>query len=287
MTQPRRFVCVLSAFILMLSVCAFLVGCGKQPAATWAQGEIAEDKVTSAVSNMRSYYGITDDATWASFVKQRGYDSSKQTSENSGVSALGKAKEGSSGDIDDALLGANVEQGDSADASQEGTEEGASGNGQEAVDETGTVEEMRDYVIEQLVRQEIINKEIEKRGIKVSDEEVDAFVDQVRSYVESQYMPGVFESYLQMQGYKDLNAYKEEARTQLIQAKLQQEIATTTAEDGTESIDQSKWTEWLDGMYADAAVKINPAPSDLPYAIVETSESTSASQSSSASESSE
>ena len=272
MALSKRVVCVMGVFALAMCMLACFVGCGKQSAATWSGGDLTEEEVTTAVNNLRSYYQIQDDETWASFVKQRAYDTSDQETDLSSTSAVGYAKEQDpSKTYTDSDLGANVDLGDTTAKSEE------------PKDETGTTEEMREYVIGQIIRQRIIEKEIESRHLSVTDQEVDDAIDQLRAYVEAQYMEGVFESFLQMQGYKDLNAYKKEVREQLIQVKLQKEIAGTTDENGNESIDQAKWKEWLDGKYAEANVKINAPAKELSYAIVETSsESSSASTSSSA-----
>ncbi len=267
MAFSKRVACVMGIVALMVSMCVCIVGCGKQPAATWSHGEVSEDDVTTVVNNLHTYYGITDDDTWALFVKQRAYDTSSQKNDTSSTSALGYAKEKEpKANLTDADLGSNVDLSSSSDSTTE----------DEPKDETGTVEELREYVIEQIIRQRIIDEEIKARNITVSDAEVDETIDQLRQYVEAQYMEGVFESFLQMQGYADLNAYKKEIREQLIQVQLQKEIAgTITGDDGKETINSTKWNEWLDGKYAEAKVKINPPTIQLPYALVETSSSTS------------
>lgn len=271
MAFSKRVMCVVGTVALVLSVCVCLAGCGKQAAATWSHGDVSEDDVTKVVNNLRTYYSISDDDTWAQFVKQRAYDTSDQQNDTSSTSAISHAKnQDSNTNYSDTDLGSNVDLSSSSSSATEDTPK----------DETGTVEELREYVIKQIIRQRIIDEEIKSRNITVSDEEVNEAVEQVRQYVEAQYMEGVFESFLQMQGYSDLNAYKKEIREQLIQVKLQKEIAgTITGEDGKETINSAKWNEWLDGKYAEANVKINPPTIELPYALVSTSASSSESSS--------
>ena len=133
----------------------------------------------------------------------------------------------------------------------------------------GTVEDMREYVIEQIVRSELVQREIKNRKIEIADEEVDACVEQQRAYVEARLMEGVFESVLQRQGYKDLDEYREGIREQLKQLKLQNDVSTITTDDGQEISGKAAWSIWFDKLYEDAHVKINPAPQPLSYAIVE------------------
>lgn len=235
MTLLKRVRLALAIAGVTALACLCLSGCGEPLAATYDGGNVTEDDVTLTIENMRTYYGLTEDADWAEFVKTRAYD----TGENSMQTAVEKAA--------------------AANKPAEDTTE-------------GTVEDMREYVIEQIVRSELVQREIKNRRIEITDEEVDAYVDQQRAYVESRLMEGVFESVLQRQGYKDLNEYREEIREQLKQLKLQNDVSTITTDDGQEISGKAAWNIWFDKLFEDAHVKINPAPEPLSYAIVEIAE---------------
>lgn len=284
MTLCKRAVCVFAMALFAMCVCVFASGCGKQPAATWAHGEVSEDEVTNVANNMRSYYQITDDASWAQFVNSRAYDTSEELAKAAGNTAIQDAKDkSSSASYSSSDLGANIqsEGADSAGSDSANTEGANNANGDAAAANDGTVEEMREYIIGQIIRQNIIDREIKERNITVSDEEVNEFIEQQRASVETQLMKGVFESYLRSQGYASLDAYKEDVRKQFLQLKLGQEVAGKDAEDGSKTVDSEAWLKWLDDMYANANVKINPAPAELSYAIKTTSSGASASASSS------
>ncbi len=286
MTLYKRAVCVIAMAVFAMCACIFAAGCGKQVAATWAHGDVTEEKVTTAANNMRSYYQIKDDASWAQFVSSRAYDTSDELANAAGNSAIQEAREkGSDAGYSSSDLGANTESAATDTANADGSQNADANaqNTEAAAANDGTVEEMRAYIIEQIIRQDISDREIKERNITVSDAEVNQFVEEQRANVESQLMKGVFESYLQSQGYANLDAYKEDVRTQFLQLKLAQQVAGKEAEDGSTTVDSQKWLEWLDQMYADANVKINPAPADLPYAIKTTSDGASESQSASSS----
>lgn len=232
MTLLKRARLALATIAVTIIACTCLAGCGELLAATYDGGNVPEETVTATIENMRTYYGLTDDADWAEFVKTRAYD----TGESSMQTAVEKA------------AAANK-------PAEDATE--------------GTVEDMREYVIEQIVRSELVQREIKNRKIEIADEEVDAYVEQQRAYVEARLMEGVFESVLQRQGYKDLDEYREGIREQLKQLKLQNDVSTITTDDGQEISGKAAWSIWFDKLYEDAHVKINPAPQPLSYAIVE------------------
>lgn len=134
----------------------------------------------------------------------------------------------------------------------------------------GTVADLRTYVINQMIRQDVIEHEVEVQGITVSDEEVDSYVEQQRQMVESMYTEGVFESYLQMVGYEDLEAFKEEAKETVAEQKLEEQVTSSTDSDDENSDDSSDsdddaWDEYVDGLVAAADVHINDMPTDLSY----------------------
>ena len=151
MTLLKRARLALATIAVTIITCACLAGCGEPLAATYDGGNVPEETVTATIENMRTYYGLTDDADWAEFVKTRAYD----TGESSMQTAVEKA------------AAANK-------PAEDATE--------------GTVEDMREYVIEQIVRSELVQREIKNRKIEIADEEVDAYVEQQRAYVEARLM---------------------------------------------------------------------------------------------------
>lgn len=244
MTLLKRLAAT-SAVIMALVACLGLAGCGEPVAATYDGGQITEEDVTTTIKNMRVYYGLTDDAAWDEFIKTRSYDMGESGSMQTAVE---KAAAGA------AAAASQAEDGDQPE---------------------GTVEDLRSYVIEQLIRSELIEKEIKDRDIQVSEEEIDAYVEQQRAYIESRIMEGVFESVLERQGYKNLDEYKEGIREQLKQFKLQQAVSTVTGDDGQEISGKVAWNIWFDDVYEKANPKINPAPDSLDYSVAEASEQSS------------
>ncbi len=227
MTRFKRLLVTICAGALLACGAMGLFGCGGQAAATWAHGQIEEDDVTTTIENMRTMYGLSDDSSWASFVKARSYD------------ADASSKEGD-----------------------------------------GTVAELREYIINQMIRQDVIEHEIETQNIQVTDEELNAYVDQQRQAIESQYMPGVFESYLEQQGYASIDEFKEQAKQTLAEQKLQEQATGSTD-------DTDAWNEYVDGLVEAAQVQIKDMPSGLSYDVdlsaVDTTDSGSAADSGSGS----
>lgn len=232
----RVSVVVVAAIALTLS-CVLLTGCGEPVAATYDGGKVTEEEVTQTIETMRTYYGLTDDEEWDKFVTERAYNTEGSTSSMTAVEKA--AAQAPNAKTDDEDLG------------------------------PGTLEDMRAYVIEQIIRSQLIEREIKNRNYQISDEEVDLYVEQQRTYVESMIMEGVFESVIQRQGYKDLNAYKDAIREQLKQLKLQNEVSALAEEDGQEVSGKAAWSIWFEKLYADAHVKINPAPEGLVYNVIE------------------
>lgn len=219
-----------------LITCLCLVGCGEPVAATYNGGSIPEEDVTNTIRNMRAYYGLEDQEKWDEFVKTRQYDTGTSVAQTA---------------VEKAAAGAAAAAGKTNEDQTEGTEE-----------------DMRAYVIEQLIRSELIEKEIKNRNLVVDEETVDAYVEQQRTFIESRIMEGVFESVLQRQGYKDLEEYKDEIREQLKQVLLQNEVSTVTLDDGQVISGKAAWNYWFDQLYEKSNVKINPAPQPLDYSVV-------------------
>ena len=260
MALLKRMFCVFGIAALFSFAVFCLAGCGEEPAAKWAHGEVTEDEITTAVTNMRSYYSLTSDSDWATFVKERKYESDSDVSE--GTTLEDANEKGENAEISQDRLGANIAE--------------EVRNPESEKDESkpeGTATDLRSYMAEQLIRQDIVDYEVKEENITVSDEEVNEYVDQQRASVEAQYMKGVFESVLQKQGYANIDAFKDSVREQLAEQKLQEKVAGTAGEDGTVHVNNGTWKNWLDDKYANANVTINPATAALSYEIVETSES--------------
>ena len=229
MQKLKRVVAAGMALALAGCLSVGLTACGSKEgvAATWANGEITEEQVTNYVENMRSLYGYSSNASgWEDFLKKRTYDI-EQTSDLSELTKEESKKE------------------------------------EEAKKDEGTVQEYREYVIKQIARNDVVEWEAGQRNLEVTDEELDAEVEKNKAQVEAQYMSGTFESILQMQGYKDLDAYKEELKTSMQVDKLEQEIVGCKSTD--EKWDQDKWDKFVDGLMDYANLQINEMPSNLSY----------------------
>ena len=74
MTLLKRARLALATIAVTIITCACLAGCGEPLAATYDGGNVPDVTVTATIENMRTYYGLTDDADWAEFVKTRAYD---------------------------------------------------------------------------------------------------------------------------------------------------------------------------------------------------------------------
>ena len=238
MSFSKRICSAMIVLCVTALSCFCLVGCGEPIAATYNGGNIKEEDVTTTIQNMRVYYELQDDAAWAEFIKTRKYET-----ETSGTMQTA---------VEKAAAGAAAAAGQAAEERPE-----------------GTVEDMRAYIIEQLIRTNLIDAEIKSRNLMVEEADIDAYVEQQRTFMESRLMEGVFESVLQRQGYKNLEEYREEIRNQLKQVKLQNDVSTVTTEDGQVYSGKAAWNYWFDDLYGKSNVKINPAPSPLEYAPVE------------------
>ena len=228
----RHAVLVLSA-VAALALSALLAGCGQQQAATWAHGQILEEDVTSQINSMKS------SATSSSST------SSDESSDNS---------EDSSDDGDKWVTYIKERSYDS-DVSDEDKEKA-----------DGTIADLRKYVIDQLMRTSVINYEVAQKNYEISDEELDSYVEEQQSLYESYYgqgMSGTFESILQLMGYKNLEAFKTQAKGTLQTRKLQEEI--TGKDEGDDDFDEDAWDKYVDGLVENADVHINDMPSDMSY----------------------
>lgn len=245
MVRLKRIAVLASAACMFVLGCLALAACsGDQIAATWAHGEVKEDEVTTAITNMQTNYGLTDASSWQSFIENKYYDPDSLTSSSDSSS-------------------------DSSSSSEDSSE-----------DTQGTVNDMRTYVINQLVRQQVIDWEVEQQNIQVSDDEVESYVDEQRKAVEEQYMEGVFESYLENTQGMTLDEYKDQVRKQLAEQKLEEQVTGSTT-------DTDAWDKYVDGLVSYAEVKINDAPANLSYDPANMSSSSSSSDDSDSEESSD
>lgn len=246
-----------------------LTGCGEQVAGTWAHGKVLEDEITQTATTQMSYHtssdGSTDVSAWTNYIADREYDSSASSSDESSTDS--STKKSSKSD----------------DASKS----------------DGTVQEYREYLINQAIRQQVIDYEIEQRGIEVSDDEVDAAVEQQSTIYESYYgggHKGTFESILSRYFGMTLDEFKEDVANNLKEDKLKEAVlaeqgdsndsADSTSDESsddnskksskkakssdssaadTSSDDDKKFDEYIDNLIAGFDVKINDAPADLSY----------------------
>lgn len=258
MVRLKRIAVLASVACMFVFGCLMLTACGgDQIAATWAHGEVKEDDVTNAVTNMQKSYGLTDATSWQSFIENKYYDSDALKSSSNSSKNSKKSGEASS----------SSSSADSSASSSDSSE-----------NSKGTVNDLRTYVINQLVRQQVIDWQVQQENIQVSDEEVEAYVDTYRKQVEKQYMEGVFESYLENTQGITLDEFKDQARKSLAEQKLQQQATGSTT-------DTDAWNKYVDGLVSQADVKINDAPANLPYDPANMSSSSSSSEDSTAGES--
>ncbi len=226
MSFTKRYLApvVLAGAVVALA-CA-LAGCGEQVAATWAHGQILESDVTSQATSMKSSLSSSSSSTstTTSTTSESWEDYIKNRSYNS----------------------------DATD------EEKAAGD--------GTVADLRNYIINNLLETDVVKHEIEEKNYTISDDELDAYVDEQRTTYEAYYgqgMSGTFESILQLMGYKNLAAFKEEAKETLKERKLQQEV--TGKDESDSEFDQDAWDAHVKELVNAADLHINDMPSDLSY----------------------
>lgn len=242
-----------------------LTGCGEQVAGTWAHGKVLEDEITQTATTQMSYHtssdGSTDVSAWTNYIADREYDSSASSGDSSSTDSSAKKD---------------------ADSSDESKSD-------------GTVQEYREYLINQAIRQQVIDYEIEQRNITVSDDEIDQAVEQQSTIYESYYgggHKGTFESILSRYFGMTLDQFKEDVAKNLKEDKLKEAVLAeqnstddasvsddTSADDSksskkakssdsstdTSADDDKKFDEYIDGLIAGFDVKINDAPADLSY----------------------
>lgn len=238
MSLLRRILIPASAVVMLLVSCMLLVGCGEPVAATYKGGQVLEEDVTQTIETMRTSYGLEDEDKWNEFVTTRAY---KTQGDTSSMTAVEKAAYQAPNAVhEDEDLG------------------------------PGTLEDMRAYVIEQIIRSELIEQEIKNRNYQISDEEVDAYVDQMRTYIESMTMEGIFESYIQAQYGMRMEDFRESVREQLKQLKLQNDVSALAEQDGDAVSGKAAWNIWFENLYNNANVKINPFPDGQVYNVIDT-----------------
>ncbi len=130
----------------------------------------------------------------------------------------------------------------------------------------GTVAEMREYVIKELIKNKAVINEAEEKGYTVSDEELDAYVEEKRTEYESTYasgMSGTFESILRQMGYKSVSAFREASIDTLKERKVQE--AVTGKNDTADDFDEDAWKNHEQELYDNSNVHINDKPDNLSY----------------------
>ena len=130
----------------------------------------------------------------------------------------------------------------------------------------GTVAEMREYVIKELIKNKAVINEAEEKGYTVSDEELDAYVEEKRTEYESTYasgMSGTFESILRQMGYKSVSAFREASIDTLKERKVEE--AVTGKNDTADDFDEEAWKNHKQELYDNSNVHINDKPDNLSY----------------------
>ncbi len=126
---------------------------------------------------------------------------------------------------------------------------------------SGTVAKLREYEIKILVEQQILDYEVEEANIEVSEDEVESDYQQQAQMYEQMYaggLSGTFESILEMMGYENEEAFKNDLREQIKQETYKKQVC---GEDYTDE----DWHNYIDGKYDEAEVEITDCPSDLSY----------------------
>ena len=223
MSAFKRVVATVLSAALLVFCCLPLAACGEAKAATWAHGDLTEAEVTESIENVMAYYGYDEDVdSWTEYIENREWDEDTETyyiydedeEDYVTVSSADEAGDETVYIYDSSLYSYNeVEDPEWPEAA--------------------TVEDLRAYVIEQLIREQIVDYYIEEYDVQVSDEDVDDYVTEQKEYIELVYMEGVFESYLQLMGYEDLEAFEDEARDTLAEEQLQYVVLGYEEEDDT------------------------------------------------------
>lgn len=224
-----------------------MAGCGEQVAGTWSHGKVLEDEITKTATEQMNYHTSSDGSIDVS--AWTNYIADREYNSDESADDSKKKSDASKSD--------------------------------------GTVQEYREYLVNQAVRQQVIEYEIEQRGIEVSDEEVDEAVESQSAIYESYYgggHKGTFESILSRYFGMTLEQFKENVAENLKEDKLKEAVlAEQGASDSADNADASddskkksakkdstedndkKFDEYIDGLVASFDVKVNDAPASLSY----------------------
>ena len=227
MSFTKRYLAPLFVAGALVALACALSGCGEQVAATWAHGQILEADVTSQATSMKS-----------------SLSSSSSSSSTTTTTTTSESWE-------DYIKNRSY----NSDATDE---EKAAGD--------GTVAQLREYIINDLLKTDVVKYEIEQKNYTISDDELDTYVEEQRTTYEAYYgqgMSGTFESILQLLGYKNLAAFEDEAKETLKERKLQQEV--TGKDESDSEFDQDAWDAHVKELVDAANLHINDMPSDLSY----------------------
>ncbi len=227
MSFTKRYLAPIFVAGALVALACALSGCGEQVAATWAHGQILESDVTTQITSMQSSRSTSSTTS--------SDDSSSSTTES----------------WPDYIKNRSYD----SDASDEDKAKG-----------DGTVAQLREYAINTLMKTKVVDYEVEQKNYTISDDELNTYVDEQKTTYESYYgqgMSGTFESILQMMGYKNLAAFKEEAKETLKERKLQKEV--TGKDEGEDDFDQDAWDAHVKELVSNSDLHINDMPSDTTY----------------------
>ena len=243
MTRIKRISILAAALALGALGMAALPGCGEDVAATWSHGKILEEDVTSAAESDLSAF-LNDDYTtydvegWSAYIANREYDVDVEDADT---------------DTDDATATDAATETDADDADED-TELG-----------DGTVAEYREYLIKQLVRNDVQEYEVDQANIEVTQDEVDARVDEEAAMYEAYYgggYSGTFESILENYMGIDMETFESYVQDELELEKFEMQVCDV---DDADDIDEDEYEAYLDEKVEEADIVINDCPSDLSY----------------------
>ncbi len=146
-----------------------------------------------------------------------------------------------------------------------------------------TPETFREAMIDDLVENDLVEKECEERGITVEPEEIDSFVDSMRDYYGTQ--NGIetdedWEAFLADQGLTE-EEYRSNYKSNTLSSKLKAALAEETESGDQDTTAQDEaYDKWLSEAKEKANVLIVDMPEGLSYDVkISDSESSSSSDS--------
>ena len=132
----------------------------------------------------------------------------------------------------------------------------------------GKATDYRIWIIIDLIKDDFVDYEIERRGLTVDDETVEEAVESDRAQYEASYMEGMFESIVQSYGYDDLEDYTEMRRDGFLEEELMEQVTGMSEDDEDyDSYEASEiYEDWLEDQFWNGMdVTIKSAPIEMSY----------------------